>query len=215
MFSALSASRTRLGLLALVLFTLGGHIGAAAQTNDLGNGGIHSIQGRIYLANGRRSDVAGLRIRLINFASNDLSIIADSSGAFTFKQLIAGSYVVKIEGGGLFEDVQENVTIDDPGSSTLSETIRLRGGAKIANVQIFLKPKAVAGGVPPEVLYALLNFMNPLKRPYSKRTTPKRSRSCVRHSPSIKSFRLPGTTSECFWRRREMFPAPSRPFGPR
>jgi tetratricopeptide (TPR) repeat protein len=38
----------------------------------------------------------------------------------------------------------------------LSETIRLRGGAKIANVQIFLKPKAVAGGVPPEVLYAKL-----------------------------------------------------------
>lgn len=117
---------------------------SAAQgsaTNYLGNGGIHSIQGRIYSTNGRRSEVTGLKIRLFNVSSNELSIIADGTGTFTFKNLIPGSYTVQLEGGEAFDDYRESVVIDDPGSSNLSATIRLRGGAKMASVQIFLKPK--------------------------------------------------------------------------
>lgn len=113
-----------------------------SSTNDLGNGGIHTIQGRLYTQTGRRSSTIGLRIRLINFASNELSVVADGNGTFTFKYLIPGSYTVVVEGGNLFEDVTEHVTIDDPGSSNLSNTIRLRGGAKTANVQVTLMPKA-------------------------------------------------------------------------
>lgn len=112
-----------------------------SATNYLGNGGIHTIQGRLYIANGRRSDVMGMKIRLFNVASNDLSVIADGTGTFAFKNLLPGSYTVQIEGGDDFESVQENVLIDDPGSSNLSSTIRLRGGARIASVQVYLKPK--------------------------------------------------------------------------
>jgi len=112
-----------------------------SASNYLGNGGIHTIQGRIYIEDGRRSEVTGLKIRLINFASNELSVIADGTGSFTFKGLVPGSYTVLIDGGNVFENVQENVVIDDPGSSNLSATLRLRGGAKIASVQIYLKPK--------------------------------------------------------------------------
>jgi len=112
-----------------------------SSANDLGNGGIHTIQGRLYTTSGRRSSTIGLRIRLINFASNELSVVADGNGTFIFRYLLPGSYRVVVEGGDLFEDVTENVTIDDPGSSTLSSTIRLRGGARTANVQITLKPK--------------------------------------------------------------------------
>ncbi len=113
-----------------------------AATNQLGNGGIHTIQGRLYIVNGRRSEIIGLKIRLFNLSSNDLSVVADGTGTFLFKNLIPGSYTVQIEGGKDFEDVQESVVIDDPGSSNLSSTIRLRGGSKIANVQIFLKQKS-------------------------------------------------------------------------
>jgi tetratricopeptide (TPR) repeat protein len=134
--------------------------GSAAQggaTNYLGNGGIHTIQGRIYATTGRRSEATGLKIRLHNVASNELSIIADGSGSFIFKNLIPGSYTVQLEGGPDFENAQETVVIDDPGSSNLSATVRLRGGAKMATVQIFLKPKpGSAAAVANEVINAKL-----------------------------------------------------------
>lgn len=82
----------------------------------------------------------GMRIRLFNVSSNDLSVIADSNGTFTFTNLIPGSYTVQIEGGDLFENVNESVVIDDPGSSNLSRTIRLRGG-KTVSIPIYLKEK--------------------------------------------------------------------------
>lgn len=123
-------------------YDTGNAVAQGSATNDLGNGGIHSIQGRIYISNGRRSDITGIRIRLINYASNDLSVIANTTGTFIFRNLLPGSYTVLVEGGEIFENVQESVVIDDPGSSNLSSTIRLRGGSKTASVQIFLKPKA-------------------------------------------------------------------------
>lgn len=134
----------RLFCIALVLAAFGigrEAAGQGAAANYLGNGGIHTIQGRIYAANGRRSGAMGLKIRLFNVASNELSIIADGSGAFIFKNLIPGSYTIQLEGGDNFENANETVVIDDPGSSNLSATVRLRGGAKMATVQIFLKPK--------------------------------------------------------------------------
>ncbi|MFN0280125.1 MAG: tetratricopeptide repeat protein [Pyrinomonadaceae bacterium] len=112
-----------------------------SATNDIGNGGSHKIQGRIYGASGRRSDLMGLKIRLVNISSNELSVISDGTGNFAFKNLVPGSYTVQIDSSETFEEVRENVTIDDPGSSNLSTTIRVLGGAKIANVQVFLKPK--------------------------------------------------------------------------
>lgn len=125
-----------------ICFALVGTTTLKAQgsaSNDLGNGGRHTIQGRIYISNGRRSEVAGLRIRLTSFGFGDISVIADSSGSFSFKNLNSGNYVVKIEGGELFEDFQENVVIDDPGSSSMGGTVRVRGGARIANVQVYLR----------------------------------------------------------------------------
>jgi len=112
-----------------------------AATNYVGNGGIHTIQGKIYSSNGRRSELLGLKIRLFNLSSNDLSVIADTNGTFTFKNLLPGSYTVRIEGGDFFEDINENVEIDDPGSSNLSSTVRLIGGAKIVSIPIYLKVK--------------------------------------------------------------------------
>lgn len=112
-----------------------------SATNDIGNGGIHSIQGRIYTSNGRRSEMMGMRIRLFNVSSNDLSVIADSNGTFTFRNLIPGTYTIQIDGGDYFENVNESVEIDAPGSSNLSTTIRLTGGARKVSIPIYLKAK--------------------------------------------------------------------------
>jgi len=116
----------------------------AAQTDDLGNGGGHTIQGRLYVSSGRRSGISGLKIRLSNSSSGDISIISDDTGTFTFRGLNAGSYVVTVEGGDIFENVTENVFIDDPGSSSIRTTIRIRSAPRIMTVQIYLRPKASA-----------------------------------------------------------------------
>ena len=116
----------------------------AAQADDLGNGGKHTIQGRLYVSTGRRSGVSGLKIRLASSSSGDISIISDDTGTFTFRGLNAGSYVVTVEGGDVFENVTENVFIDDPGSSSIRTTIRLRSAPRVMTVQIYLKPKASA-----------------------------------------------------------------------
>lgn len=160
MFPVFSVGNCRLLFCtAFAVLSLAAARDTAAQgsaTNYLGNGGIHTVQGRMYISNGRRSEVTGLKIRLFNVSSNDLSVVSDSTGTFTFKNLIPGSYTVQIEGGDDFENVQEHVVIDDPGSSNLSSTIRLRGGAKIANVQVFLKPKPGANPGPSDVINAKL-----------------------------------------------------------
>lgn len=129
---------------------------AQSAVNSMGNGGRHSIHGRIYASNGRRGDIVGLRIRLINFSSGELSVITDGTGAFGFKNLNAGSYSVVIEGGDEFENAQEGVYIDDPGSSSIrGARVQMRSEPKIVNVQLYLNPKAkTPADAPPSVLSA-------------------------------------------------------------
>lgn len=146
MFSKLLVSGRNHTLLSIFVLGLCSFLALEARAqgsaaNYVGNGGIHTIQGKIYTSNGRRSDLLGLKIRLNNVSSNDLSVIADTNGTFTFKNLVPGVYTVRIEGGEYFEDINENVEIDDPGSSNLSSTVRLLGGAKIVNIPIYLKSK--------------------------------------------------------------------------
>ena len=128
---------------------------AQGATNDLGNGGRHTIQGRLYVSNGRRSQVFGLKIRLASSSSGDMSVFTDETGTFTFRSLNAGSYSVLIEGGDVFEEVTENVFIDDLGGSSIRNTVRMRTAPRIVNVQIYLRPKAAAkSDSPPSVLNA-------------------------------------------------------------
>ena len=115
----------------------------AAQSNDLGNGGRHSIQGRLYVSS-RRSQVRGLKIRLSSAVAGDMWVISDDSGTFVFRGLNAGSYTLSVEGGDAFENETENVYIDDPGSSSIRTTVRMRSPTRAMNVQIYLRPKTTA-----------------------------------------------------------------------
>lgn len=162
MFSMHSFRIVSLFMIAFVLFASAfiSVSEAAAQgsvANDVGNGGRHAIQGRIYVASGRRSEIAGLKVRLVNISVGELELIADGTGTFVFRNLVPGTYTVFIDGGETYEDVQERVVIDDPGSSTLSSTILVRGGSRTANVQIYLRPKVVTqGDAAPDVINAKL-----------------------------------------------------------
>jgi Flp pilus assembly protein TadD len=117
---------------------------AAAQSsvNPMGNGGSNSIQGRLVIQNGKRVDTAGLTIRLRSPAGSDLTLLTDGTGGFAFKNLVGGQYTVTVEGGDLFEQAQEDVVIDDVGSSSISDRRVPTGVGRPYQIQMYLHPKA-------------------------------------------------------------------------
>jgi hypothetical protein len=68
-------------------------------TNNTGNGGRHTIQGRIFGDSGRRTLAQGLKVTLQSLGLGDLTVFVDSNGTFAFRNLVPGSYLVVIDGG--------------------------------------------------------------------------------------------------------------------
>jgi Tfp pilus assembly protein PilF len=92
---------------------------ALAQTNDglpdpgdIGTGGRHVIQGRLYLPSGRKLD-RRLRVRLSGVGGGEHTTLSDDNGAFTFRRLTAGTYALTVEGGREFEPATETVDVFD------------------------------------------------------------------------------------------------------
>jgi tetratricopeptide (TPR) repeat protein len=132
---------------------------AQGGINYTGNGGRHTIQGRIYFPSGRSSDLMGMKIRLesAGTGSGDLVTLADPNGTFAFKNLTAGSYYVAIEASESYEALREAVYIDDPGASSMRGAIQSSSTARIFNVQVYLQPKReVKEAIKPAVLRAEL-----------------------------------------------------------
>ncbi len=127
---------------------------AQSSANVTGNGGRHTIQGRIYTSSGRRSEIGNLKVRLVNYAAGDLTTSADANGSFSFRNLNAGSYVVVVADNEGFEDFRESVFIDDLGGSIFGSPTTLRPPTRIMNVQVFLKPKATEATAPAKVISA-------------------------------------------------------------
>jgi Flp pilus assembly protein TadD len=105
--------------------------GGGLDTDDLGTGGRHTIQGRLYLPSGRKLD-RRLRVRLSGLRGEN-STQTDDNGAFTFRRLTAGTYTVTVEGGREFETATETVDVlegprrDQPGQVY---TVQIRLDAK-------------------------------------------------------------------------------------
>ena len=115
--------------------------GGGSGTDASGNGGRHSIRGRIFFPSGRRSDV-GLKVRLVSTGFGDVTVISDTNGSFSFQSLRPGSYSVVIEGGDNYETVRENVFIDGP--SSLGRGSGIPSVPRPHTVQVYLRPKAPA-----------------------------------------------------------------------
>ena len=108
------------------------------EFNDLGRGGLHVIQGRLFLPSGRKLD-RRVRVRVSGTRSGDNSTLADDNGAFIFRGLTAGTYTVTVEGGREFETAVERVDVFDGG----------RGERMVYTVQIRLKEKGAAAAASP------------------------------------------------------------------
>lgn len=110
-----------------------------------GSGGRSTIQGRIYYPSGRTMDKR-LRVRLTGLRIGDFFTMTDDSGAFSFRRIAGGSYVISVEAGKEYEPVNETVDI-----------IEVRGQfPRTYSLQLQLRLKRVSANEKPKVVDAAL-----------------------------------------------------------
>ncbi|HEY3579929.1 MAG TPA: tetratricopeptide repeat protein [Pyrinomonadaceae bacterium] len=95
-----------IGLLLLPIAVLAQ--GGRAST---GTNGIHTIQGYIFFPSGRRAE-GQIVVKLQSYSSGEITVVPDSSGAFSFTQLAPGNYTVVVDAGDDYEIARENVYFD-------------------------------------------------------------------------------------------------------
>jgi len=91
-----------------VAFAQGG-VGSTRGLPDSA-GGIHSIQGRVYLPTGRRAG-EGISVKLEGNVMGSRSAATDADGSFMFNGLPAAEYSVIVDGGPQYEPVRQSVVI--------------------------------------------------------------------------------------------------------
>lgn len=100
-----------------------------------GTGGRNTIEGRVYYPSGRNVDKR-VKVRLSSLRGGDFFTMSDDTGAFAFRRLAGGTYVVTVEGENEYEKVSEEVDVID--------TVSSRGTVfgRTYNLQIRLSYKA-------------------------------------------------------------------------
>jgi Tfp pilus assembly protein PilF len=141
---------TILGVLLLPVATLAQGNGRAST----GTGGIHLIQGYIFFPSGRRAE-GTIIIKLQSFTSGEITLMPDSSGAFTFSSLSPGNYTVVVNAGDNYEVARESVFIDTD-ANTSRTGVRLPPTPRRYTVMIHLQPKMGAAHAKPGVINAAL-----------------------------------------------------------
>ena len=81
-----------------------------------GTGGRNTIEGRVYYPSGRNVDKR-VKVRLNSLRGGDFFTMSDDTGAFSFRRLAGGTYVVTVEGENEYEKVSEQVDVIDTVSS--------------------------------------------------------------------------------------------------
>jgi tetratricopeptide (TPR) repeat protein len=90
--------------------------GIDPEPGSPGTGGRNTIEGRIYYPSGRNVDKR-FKVRLTGIRSGDFFTSSDDTGAFSFRRLAGGTYVVTVDGANEFETVNEQVDVIDTASS--------------------------------------------------------------------------------------------------
>jgi len=114
--------------------------GAQNGRSSTGTGGNHIIRGFVLFPSGRRAE-GPIHVKLQSYAYAEVSVMADSSGSFTFSSLAPGNYTVVVSAGDDYEIAREAVSIDSdlnlPRSGIPSSSTSRR-----YTVMITLQPKA-------------------------------------------------------------------------
>ncbi len=136
------------GMLALPLLLIVASISAQAQggvgsTRGLPEaaGGIHRIQGTVFLPSGRRAP-EGILVKLDGNVVGTKRASTDSDGSFSFNGLPAADYSLIVEAGGEYESIRQSVVIY---GNTGGVGIGVQGQTMM--LDIHLQPKGAAANL--------------------------------------------------------------------
>jgi Flp pilus assembly protein TadD len=107
---------------------------SGGRFDSVGTGGVHTIQGHIYLPTRPQAGLL-IKVKIESTNASAISVIADPNGAFTFRNLEAGSYSLTVDAGKDFETFSDTITID-------RETGRVGPRTVIIPVYLRLKPNS-------------------------------------------------------------------------
>lgn len=85
--------------------------GQGSGKSTVGTNGTHTITGYVFFPSGRRAE-GTIQVKLQSLHAPELSVIADSSGAFTFSSLSPGNYNVVVIASDDYEIGRDAVYID-------------------------------------------------------------------------------------------------------
>src|SRR5215471_452952 len=106
--------------------------GVDLEANNVGNGGIATITGRIFYPGGRPFDQrVAVRLQSIN---GEQMAFSNENGAFTFARLSAGTYSILLDAGKEYETARETVEVRGQRRNSI-------GSGEIVPVYINLKLK--------------------------------------------------------------------------
>lgn len=124
-----------------------------------GTGGRNTIEGRIYYPSGRTVDKR-FKVRLSGLRG-DFFTTSDDSGAFSFRRMASGTYVVTVEAESEYQSVSEQVDVIDAASG--------RGTNLGRNYNLHIRLNYKAGNEKPGVIdAAILSAPRPAAELYQK-----------------------------------------------
>jgi len=97
--------------LALILVWPCAALGQGSGRSTVGTNGSHIIAGYVFFPSGRRAE-GTIQVKLQSLSAGELSVVADSSGAFSFSGLAPGNYTVVVIAGEEYEIGREAVFVD-------------------------------------------------------------------------------------------------------
>jgi tetratricopeptide (TPR) repeat protein len=96
---------------ALILVWSCAALGQGSGRSTVGTNGSHVIAGYVFFPSGRRAE-GSIQVKLQSLHAGELSVVADSSGSFTFSSLSPGNYTVVVIAGDEYEIGREAVFVD-------------------------------------------------------------------------------------------------------
>jgi tetratricopeptide (TPR) repeat protein len=106
--------------------------GIDSDPGDPGTGGKNMIQGSVYYPGGRRLDKRA-KVKLRSMLGIEQFTLTDDSGAFAFRRLKGGTYIITVDAGKEFSAASETVDIVEPARRRNENGINL-------TLQITLQP---------------------------------------------------------------------------